>query len=979
MDFFAAAARAFSQSRLPSFCHTRRVRRLGPRIGWFAGAVVLAGTLLGSSTTAAQTPAGSTGITETYRPGVVVFRVEAAFTVQCSAREVRVPAIANVLTQLGATRLERVFPHSPAPIAADRKREPRAVDLTTIYRAHYAAPVPVGKAAAALRATGAVRYAEPDFYGQLAYTPNDPQAGQQYTLSRIRALDGWDIQKGDSTVLIGIVDSGTEFTHPDLAANIQRNFADPINGLDDDQDGYTDNYHGWDFVGNFWNQPIGDNNPNGASSYHGTHVAGCASAVADNGRGVAGVGFRCRILPIKCAGDDNGGYISNGYAGIVYAADHGCDIINCSWGIFGFPDVGQDAIDYATFNRGALVVVAAGNNAVRDPFTPAAFENVLTVGATDQNDVKVGFSNYGPTVEVFAPGLQILSTLPNANYGNNSGTSMAAPVAAGAAGLVKAQFPTYSGEQVGQQLRMTCDNIDALNAPALAGLLGRGRINVLRALTETPSAVRFLRKRYLSGPGGAPVLLLAGGTALLTGDFRSILKPTTGLTATLTCASPLVSIAQPTLALGALGTGQTVTDAFALTFSAATPADTRVLFTLTYQDAAGYADTERFEALLNPSFRDLTANRLHTTLGANGRIGFMDNISQNGLGLVYRERDNLLYEMGLMVGTDSTHVSNSVIYLAKYPQINDDHFRPVGGPVRVPAAPRADQELTVLMSDAGAGARALPVRVRAHAYQWAAAPHDRHIIVQYTLINPGAGPLTNLFAGLYTDWDIGIGYDNKADWDDTRALGYAYSTTPDSAYAGIRLLTPAAPPAYRAIDFNAALPGNPWGISDTFTIREKWRALSRGVSRRQAGIGRGADVATVNGVGPFALAPGDSVSFAFAILAADNLPDLQAAADDAAAQYSQLLDVPAETTNAGAMSGAPYPNPAADGRFTLPPTGRAGTVAVFDARGAHVLTFPTDGLAANPFTLNTRAAGLYAVRFTPAGAGVARAWRVVRE
>ncbi|MBC7447466.1 MAG: S8 family serine peptidase, partial [Hymenobacteraceae bacterium] len=746
-------------------------------------------------------PVPVAGAADTYRPGVVVFRVAAAHAAQCSPTAVGVPQIQRVLTALGVLGLERVFPHVAPPSAARRAVEPRCVDLTTIYRAHYAAPVAVAKAAAALRATGAVQYAEPDFYGLPSYTPNDPEVGRQYALDQIHALDAWNTQRGDSSVLIGIVDTGVQYTHVDLAANIQRNFADPINGLDDDGDGYVDNYHGWDFVGAFFNQPAGDNEPGGRPVYHGTHVAGLASAVADNGIGVAGVGFRCRLLPIKCAGDNNGGFIINGYAGLVYAADHGCDIINCSWGILGFPDLGQDAINYATFNRGALVVTAAGNNGVADPFSPAGFENVLTVGAVGPGDVRVGFSNYGVNTEVFAPGLQVYSTLPTNAYGNNSGTSMASPVTAGAAGLVKAQFPTYSGEQIGQQLRMTCDNIDAVNAPALAGLLGRGRINVLRAITENPSAVRFLRKRYLTGVGGAPTPLFAGANVVLTGDVRSILKPTTGLTVTLSCASPLITIAQPTLTLGTLATGQSVVGEFALAISPAAPANTLVRFNIKYQDQAGYQDNEKFEVLLNPSFRDLTANRLHTSITSNGRIGFNDNLALQGLGLVYKTHDNLLWEMGLMVGTDSAHVSNSVIHIASYPQINDDHFQPLNGPVRPTPLPRADQDLTGWLDDRGAGAAALPVQVRYRAQQWAAAPNDRHILVSYTLRNPGARALTNLYAGLYADWDIGAGITNKATWDASRQLGYAYSNEPDSAYAGIRLLAPVGRATFRALDF----------------------------------------------------------------------------------------------------------------------------------------------------------------------------------
>ena len=491
------------------------------------------------------------------------------------------------------------------------------------------------------------------------------------------------------------------------------------------------------------------------------------------------------------------------------------------------------------------------------------------------------------------------------------------------------------------------------------------------------------RKRYLTGPGGAPTPLFAGASVLLTGDFRSILKPTTGLTATLTCASPLVSIAQPTVTLGTLGTGQTAVGQFGLSVGAVAPADTRVVFTITYQDAAGYQDFEKFEALLNPSFRDLTANRLHTSIGSNGRIGFIDNQAMQGLGLVYKNHDNLLWELGLLVGTDSAHVSNSIIRIASYPQVNDAHWQPLNGPVRPAPPPRADQELTGWPDDRGAGTAALPVQVRYHAQQWSAAPSDRHIFLRYTLRNPGPAPLSGLYAGLYADWDIGAGISNKTDWDGPRQLGYAYSNEPDSAYAGIQLLDPAPRGAvqatFRGIDFDAALPGNPWGISDTFTLAEKWRALSGGITRPQAGIGRGTDVCTMHGAGPYFLAPGDSVTIVFALLAADDFPDLQAAADAAAAQYQQVVGVSPETAINAEFS--VYPNPSPEGRFTVllsPAAAASGAVLTFtDALGRTIRQTPAPG-ERTTVELPDHPAGLYLLRLTTANGTTSRRVVVAR-
>ena len=168
--------------------------------------------------------------------------------------------------------------------------------------------------------------------------------------------------------MIGIIDTGTDPDHPDLAANLKHNYADPINGLDDDGDGYVDNFNGWDLGES-------DNDATVNANTHGSHVSGCAAAVTDNGVGVASPGFNCKFLPVKIS--NAGGTLTMGYEGIVYAADHGCNVINCSWGGGGGGALGQNAIDYATINKDALVVCAAGNNSSNQTFYPAAYNYVF--------------------------------------------------------------------------------------------------------------------------------------------------------------------------------------------------------------------------------------------------------------------------------------------------------------------------------------------------------------------------------------------------------------------------------------------------------------------------------------------------------------------------------------------------------------------------------------------------------------------------
>ncbi len=343
-----------------------------------------------------------------------------------------------------------------------------------------------------------IEYAVPVFNRYVtAFEPNDPFVSQQWHIDNIGAKAAWDITKGSDDVVIGIVDSGTDWLHPDLANNIYINKNEiPDNGIDDDENGFIDDVNGWDFVGNitlsqaFNRQFQPDNNPKPAvgANEHGTHVAGCASASTNNGVGIAAIGFNTKMIPIKCGSDNwtqSGTQgIFRGYQGIVYAAENGADIINCSWGGPGYNPAEQEMINSIT-EMGVLVVASAGNDGVsidENSFFPTGYDNVMSVGSINSNNRKSGFSNFGTRTDVYAPGGGIYSTLPNNRYGNSSGTSMAGPVAAGLAALVKAVNPTWTPHQIAAQLRSTTKSLAGVNASDKP--LFFGRIDAEAALTS---------------------------------------------------------------------------------------------------------------------------------------------------------------------------------------------------------------------------------------------------------------------------------------------------------------------------------------------------------------------------------------------------------------------------------------------------------------------------------------------------------------
>ena len=320
--------------------------------------------------------------------------------------------------------------------------------------------------------------------------PNDPRYSEQWSLPLIGIPQVWGIEKGNLDVVIAIIDSGIAYRHDDLAPKIWVNPGEiPDNRLDDDGNGYIDDMHGWDFTdapnlqaeGDFTD---GDNEPIDESG-HGTHVAGIAGALPNNGIGIAGVAWNCPLMAVR-AGLSLGGSSrmqdDDSAAAIVYAADNGANIINMSWGSAQHSFIIQDAIDYA-HARGSLLIGAAGNSKKAESFFPAAYRKVISVASTNQHKQLFNRSNFGASVDIGAPGNAILSTQINNSYRILTGTSMAAPHIAGIAALMQSKRSTLTNEEIRQILINTADVIlDKDTEEPDPKLVGAGTVNAERAL-----------------------------------------------------------------------------------------------------------------------------------------------------------------------------------------------------------------------------------------------------------------------------------------------------------------------------------------------------------------------------------------------------------------------------------------------------------------------------------------------------------------
>ena len=325
---------------------------------------------------------------------------------------------------------------------AQKKLAARARPLRSPIERIYEIELPPGsdieKAIDLAYSTGYFEVVEPAFIYNSYAAPNDEKFAQQYYLPMIKVPQAWAIHSGGEELLIAIVDSGIDFNHPDLKDKIYFNEDDPVDGVDNDNDGYVDNYAGWDFVGAHHNNPIPDNDPGiyAGNINHGTLVAGLAAASSNNNTGIAGVSPRGKILITKHAGDDKPAglrSVVDGYEGLIYAVNHGADIINCSWGGPYYSHIAKDIIDFAVEDMNAVVVAAAGNDNSNLPIYPAAFDNVLSVTALDRSGTLAPFANTGPFVNVAVPGTDLISTDFEGKYRNVNGTSFATALASGAA------------------------------------------------------------------------------------------------------------------------------------------------------------------------------------------------------------------------------------------------------------------------------------------------------------------------------------------------------------------------------------------------------------------------------------------------------------------------------------------------------------------------------------------------------------------
>ncbi|MEW5994328.1 MAG: S8 family serine peptidase [Candidatus Zixiibacteriota bacterium] len=434
-----------------------------------------------------------------------------------------IPSFDNVLDGLEVSEARCLFPwHQERPLKGSGRLDP-----TRYYELSFPESMPVERVIETLMQNPNVKLAEPVWALPLQASPDDPLWSSQWAMEPPPPdpdfYDAWDIETGSDSIKYGCIDSGVQYKHPDLKDHIWVNPGedidgdlvvydlDDLNGVDDDGNGVTDDLIGYDFLTSAGHAVWPGEDGGGVDpdpwdfDGHGTHVAGIAAEMTNNVTGGAGIaggwhggnrafrGVQIMCIRVGYLASDGLGYVNSNNCGtaISYASNNGADVINCSWGSLNTStmQVGmQDARD-----NSVTVTHAAGNDNADDPdyldFDP--YTTVLSVASVTSSDVKSSFSNYGTWVDVSAPGSDIYSTYSNfgaATYISISGTSMAAPMVAGLALLIRSAMPSLTKEQVDSLIISTADNIDSLQNPLYQGKMGSGRINAYKALIDLANA-----------------------------------------------------------------------------------------------------------------------------------------------------------------------------------------------------------------------------------------------------------------------------------------------------------------------------------------------------------------------------------------------------------------------------------------------------------------------------------------------------------
>ena len=668
--------------------------------------------------------------------------------------------------------------------------------------------------------------------------PNDPMIPDQKQLSAIRAEEAWQIETGDTGVVVGVVDAGITARHEDLWDNIAINWGEAgvdlngnpreSNGVDDDANGYVDDWKGVNLTPTDEIPPGETNN-----GEHGTQVTGYTGATTDNELGIAGVGNQCRFFPIKGARYRTDAMVG-GYNGILYAARRGFSVVNCSWGQPVNSVVEQEIIDLAVYAYDIAIVAAGGNDGGYLRYYPAGYRNVL--GVAGMNDLQYVTTAWGEHIDVVSRAGLTTSDL-NLYYDLSSASSYAAPVVSGVIALVRSHWPELSAQGAMLHVRNTSVPIDVFNL-GRESLIGRGKVDALNALSTDPFSVPGLiidSVWAVDAEGVRTDSLREGETGEIRFSITNVLGPATDvrLRAVLySDDSSTVSIAVDSLMIGDLAPGQNFVSVAGFPVAILGPGrrDVAVRFELR---ADNFSDHAYEFVPIRRTYTVLRGEEIVLTITANGKpavdysegTAVGEGVTWNGV--------QMIYEGGLIVATDSRHVLDNV--RAGNPARPNDDLRPIS-PAVFPV------EVTAATEDRAGAQDHIGVRVGTRGELFEEYPDLMRIGL--FVENRSGVRIDSLRIAMFADWDLdGVSEGQSVDTVDHAGLDrdiYPVVGRISSGFVsnvfialeqGIRRDT--VTPLFHAI-LNG---GDPLVIFDGFSDEEKYRTVSSGIGNPASGPG----------------------------------------------------------------------------------------------------------------------------------------------